>query len=81
MNEFVGVIATVTMGFKTRRCGGKTDCLTLVVDQEEMRRVAKDNTLECSRAYESQLLNPKIVDTTTTTEEKILTLEHRVTWY
>ena len=46
-----------------------------------MRRVAKDETLDCSRANKPQLLNPNIGDTTTTTDENILPTEHRVTWY
>ena len=37
--------------------------------------------LDCSRADEPQFLNPNIVDNTTTTDKKILTVEHRVTWY
>ena len=36
INELVGAIAMVSTGFKTRRYGGKTGCLALVVDQEEM---------------------------------------------
>ena len=46
-----------------------------------MRWVAKDDMLDCSRADEPQFLNPNIVDNTTTTDKKILTVEHRVTWY
>ena len=56
-------------------------CLVLVIDQDEMEQVAKDNTLDCSRADKPQLLNQNIVDNTTTTYEKILTAEHKFTWY
>ena len=46
-----------------------------------MQRVAKYATLDCSRADKPQLLNPNIVDNTTTTDEKILTAEHRAACY
>ena len=36
IDELVGAIATVATGFKTSRYGGKTGCLALVIDQEEM---------------------------------------------
>ena len=36
IDEIIRAIATVAMGFKHRRYGGKTGCLALVVDQEEM---------------------------------------------
>ena len=80
-NKLVGAIAMVATGFKTCRYGGKTGCLALVVDQEEMQWVAKDDMLNCSRADEPTLLNPSIRGTTTATDEKILTAEHRVIWY
>ena len=44
-----------------------------------MRRVAKDNTLNCSCANEPRLLNLNIGDTTTATDEKIFTAGNRVT--
>ena len=81
INELVRAIATVATGFKTCRCGGNTGCLALIIDQEEIRRVAKDDTLDCSRANDPTLLNPSIRDTNTARDEKILTTEHRVTWY
>ena len=69
------------MGFKNPRFGGKNGCLALVVEQDEIRRLAKDNTMDCSRTDKPQLLNLNIVESTTTTDKKILTEEHRVTWY
>ena len=81
IDEIVGAIATVATGFKIRRYGGKTGCLALVVDQEEMQWVANDDTLNCSSADEPTVLNPSIGETTTTTDKKILTAECRVTWY
>ena len=81
INELVGVIATVATIFKNRKYGRKTGCLALVVDQEEMRRVAKDDTLNCSRSDKPTPFNPNIGDTTTATDEKILTVDHRSTWY
>ena len=73
IDELVGAIATVATGFKTSRYGG-TVCLALVVDQEEIQQVARDDMMDCSRANEPQLLNPNIGDNTTTTDEKILTV-------
>ena len=81
IDELVCAIAMVATGFKPHRYGRKTGCLALVVGQEEMRQIAKDNTLDFSRAEEPQLLNLKIVDTTTTTGDKILTAEHSFIWY
>ena len=81
INEIVGAIATVATSFKIRRYGGKTGCLVLVVDQEEMQRVTKDDTLNCSSADEPTVINLSIGDTTTTMDKKILTAECRVTWY
>ena len=72
MEKLVRAIATVAAGFKTSRYGG-TVCLALVVDQEEIQQVARDDMMDCSRANEPQLLNPNIGDNTTTTDEKILT--------
>ena len=46
-----------------------------------MRRFAKDDMLDYIRADEPQLLNSNIVDNTTTMVKKILTVDHRVTWY
>ena len=39
-------ITKVAATFKTTRYGGRTGCLALIVDQEEMRRVTKDGTLD-----------------------------------
>ena len=79
INELVRAIATVATGFKTRRYGRKNGCLALVVYQEEMRRVAKDDMLNCSHANKLTLINLSIRETTTATDEKILTAEHRLT--
>ena len=41
-------IAKVAATFKTTRYRGRTGCLALIVDQEEMQRVTKDGTLDCT---------------------------------
>ena len=74
-------IAKVTATFKTTRYGGKTGCLALIVDQEEMRRVTKDGTLDCTRAPKPLLLNPRLSDTTTATDRKTFVAEHRQVWF
>ena len=81
IEKLVGAIATVATGFKTCIYGGNTGYLVLVVNQEEMRRVAKEDTLNYSRSDDPKILNPSIGDTTTATDDKILTAEHRLTWY
>ena len=80
IHKLVGAIATVSTGFKTRIYGRNTGCLAIVFDQEEMRQVAKDDMLNCSRADNPTLLNPIIGDTTTATDKKILTAEQRLMW-
>ena len=74
-------IAKVAAMFKTIRYGGRTGCLALIVDQDEMRRATKDGNLDCTRAPKPQLLSPRLTDTTTTTDEKTFTAEHRQVWF
>ena len=52
-------IAKVVATFKTTRYGGRTGCLALIVDEEEMRRVTKDGTLDCTRATKPPPPQPK----------------------
>ena len=40
IDKIVSAIATVATGFKTHRYGGKTGCLALIVNHDEMRWVA-----------------------------------------
>ena len=70
-------IAKVAETFKTTRYIGRTECLSLIVDQEEMRRVTKDGTLDCTRAPKPSLLSPRLSDTTTATSAA----EHRQVWF
>ena len=74
-------IAKVAATFKTTRYGGRTRCLALIVDQEEMRRVTKDGTLDCTRAPNPPLLIPRLSDTTTATDGKTFATEHRQVWF
>ena len=74
-------IAKVAATFKTTRYGGKTGCLALIVDEEEMRRVTKDGTLDCTRAPKPPLLSPRLSNTTTATDRKTFAAEHRQVWF
>ena len=74
-------IAKVAATFKTTWYGGRTGCLALIVDEEEMRRVTKDGTLDCTRAPKPPLLSPKLSNATTATEGKTFAAEHRQVWY
>ena len=74
-------IAKVAAKFKTTRYGGRTGCLALIVNQEEMRRVTKDGTLDCTRAPNPPLLSPRLSDTTTATDGKTFAAEHRQVWF
>ena len=70
-------IAKFAATFKTTRYGGRTGCLALIVDQDEMRRVTKDGNLDCTQAPKPLLLIPKLTDTTTTKDGKTFAVEHR----
>ena len=74
-------IAKVAATFKTNQYRGRTGCLALVVDEEEMRRVTKDGTLNCTRAPKPPLLSPNLSDATTATDRKNFAAEHRQVWY
>ena len=74
-------IAKVAATFKTTRYGGRTRCLALIVDQEEMRRITKDENLDCTRAPKPPLLSPRLTDTTTATDGKTFAAEHRQVWF
>lgn len=63
--------------FKATRYVGKPGCLTLIVNEGEMKRVAKNNTLNCDHTTMPALLNPKISDKTTPVDEKTLAAEHK----
>ena len=74
-------IAKVAATFKTTRYKGRTGCLALIVDEEEMRHVTKDGTLNCTRAPKPPLLSPKLSDATTATDGKTIAVKHRQVWY
>ena len=73
-------IAKVAATFKTTQYGGRTGCLALIVDQDEMRRVTKDGNLDCTQAPKTPLLSPRLTDTTTATDGKTFAAEHRQVW-
>ena len=77
---FEDEMAKVAATFKTIRYGGRTGCLALIVDEEEMRRLIKDGTLDCTRAPKPPLLSPRLSDITTATDGKTFSAEHRQVW-
>jgi hypothetical protein len=81
INVLEDKIAKVMATFKTTRCGGEAGCLALIVDEVKMRRVAKAATLSCARSTMPVLLNPKITDKTSATDEKTLVTKYKQTWY
>ena len=74
-------IAKVAATFKTTQYRGRTGCLALIVDQDEMIRVTKDGNLNCTQAPKPPLLIPRLTDTTTATDGKTFAAEHRQVWY
>jgi hypothetical protein len=80
-NVLEGVITKVAAIFKTTQYGGNIGCLLLIVGEAEMRRVERNNTLNCARATMPSLLNPKITNKTTPADNKTFNTEHNQTWY
>ena len=78
---FKDEIAKVAATFKTTRYGERTRCLALIVDEEEMRRVTKDGTLDCTCAPKPPLLSLRLSDTTTATNRKTFAAEHQQVWF
>ena len=74
-------IAKVAATFKTTRYGGRNRCLALIVNQDEMRRITKDGTIDCTRAPNPPLLIPRLTDTTTATDGNTFAAEHRQVWF
>ena len=60
IDELVKAIAHIATTFKTKRYSGKCGVLYLIVSEDEARRVTNDNALDCSRAVEPALRNPRI---------------------
>ena len=74
-------IAKVAATFKTTWYGRRTGYLALIVNQEEMRRVTKDGTLDCTRALKPPLLSPRLSNTTTATDGNTFAAEHQQVWF
>ena len=74
-------IAKVAATFKTTWYGGRTGCLALIVDEEEMQRVTKDGTLDCTCTPNPPLLSPRLSDTTTATDGKTFAADHQQVWF
>ena len=52
-------IAKFAATFKTTRYGGRTGCLALIFDKEDMRRLTMDGTLDCTRAPKPPATQPR----------------------
>ena len=77
IDELVETIAQIGTTFKTKRYGGKCGVLPLVVSEDKTRQVTNDDTLDCSRAVEPVLQNPRITLSTLPNDEKTLHAEQK----
>ena len=80
IDELAKSIAQVAMSLKTRMWGGLHGCLSLVLEESEMRLIANDPTLDCDKMEKPPFAHPNITPLTNVTEDKQLTNEHKVTW-
>ena len=79
-NKLFEAIAQIPNIFKNKRYGGKYSVLSLIVSKDKTRRVTNDDALDCSRAVETALRNPRITLSTLPDDKKTLHAEHKVTW-
>ena len=80
IDKLIKSIAQVATSLNTRIWGGLHGCLSFVLEETEMRRVANDPTLNCARMEKPPFVHPNITPLTTVTKYKQLTNEHKVTW-
>ena len=80
IDELVKEISQIAITFKTKRYGGKCGVLPLIASKDEARCVTNNNALDCSRAVEPALRNPRINLSTLPNDEKTLKAEHKVAW-
>ena len=80
IDKLVEAIAQIATTFKTKRYGGKCGVLPLIVSKDKARQVTNGNALDCSRAVEPALQNPRITLSTLTDNKKTLNAEHKVAW-
>ena len=80
INELVEAIAQITTTFKTKRYGGKCGAPPRIVSEDDTCRVTNEDALDCSRAIEPALRNPRITLSTLPDNEKTLHTEHKVAW-
>ena len=73
IGKLVKAIAQVAMSLKTKMWGGLQGCLTLFLEETEMRHVANDPPLNCDRMKKPPFRHPDITPLTTVTEDKQLT--------
>ena len=80
IDELVESIAQIATTFKTKRYSGKCGVLPLIVSKDEARRVTNDNALDCIRAVEPSIRNPRITVSNLPDDDKTLNAKHNVSW-
>ena len=73
IDELVKEIAQVATSLNTRMWGGLHGCLSLVLEESEMRLVDNNPTLDCDGMEKPPFTHPDITPLTTVTEYKQLT--------
>ena len=71
--ELVKAIAQVATSLKIVIWGGSHGCLSLVLEETEMRHVANNPTLNCNSMEKPPFTHPDITTSTTVTKYKQLT--------
>ena len=80
IDELVKAISQVSTSLNTRMWGVLNVCLSLVLEESEMRLYTNNPTLDCDRMEKPPFTHPNITPLTTVAEDKQLTNEHKVTW-
>ena len=80
IDKLVKAVAQVTELFGTQQWGGQTGCLALIIDEQEMRRVTKNSTLNCGWMVKPGFIHPYITAKTTAVEDNQLRANRKVMW-
>ena len=80
IDELVKAIAQVATSLKTRMWEVLHVCLSLILEESEMRHVANNPTLDCDRMENPTFTHPDITSFTTVAKEKQLANKHKLTW-
>ena len=80
IDKLVKAITQVVTSLNTRMWGGINGCITLVLEETEMRHVANNPTLNCNKMENPPFTHPDITPLTTATKVKQLTNAKKVSW-